>query len=188
VALFEEYRPRIHDGERSPAPSDLVIRPASPADVEGLAELQAAREGGRVPEHASQLGASMDANTATGQGIILVAAIAGSVVGLGKVTHFTPPPVAPRNVAPKGWYLSGLIVAAEYRRRGIGRRMIRSRLDWIARYERWAYYFANVRNLVSMDLHREFGFVELTRDFVYPGVTFEGGEGIIFRAEISLQE
>jgi len=57
-------------------------------------------------------------------------------------------------------------------------------LNWIAQRDRYAYYFANAQNRVSIELHEQFGFMELTQDFTYPGVTFEGGIGILFRVEL----
>lgn len=42
------------------------------------------------------------------------------------------------------------------------------------------FYLTNARNLVSIDLHRAFGFEEHTRDFVFPGAEFHGGTGILF--------
>jgi hypothetical protein len=39
---------------------------------------------------------------------------------------------------------------------------------------------------VSIDLHRDLAFVEVTRDFTFPGVTFEGGSGILFMTALPL--
>jgi len=185
VATFEDYTPRTDRVGRGPATADLTIRPAVPADLGSLADIQAAREGGSMTEHLRRLATSVERNAATGRGIILVGAVGGNPVGLAKVHYFTPPEHSPGNVAPEGWYLSGVIVTPADRRRGIGRRLTAARLDWIAERDTCAYYFVNARNLASIDLHREFGFVEVTRDFAYPGASFEGGLGILFRAEIN---
>jgi len=77
-----------------------------------------------------------------------------------------------------------VIVVPEYRRRSVGRILTQARLDWIAQRDRWAYYFANAQNRVSIELHQQFGFIELTREFSHPWATFEGGIGILFRAEL----
>jgi RimJ/RimL family protein N-acetyltransferase len=45
---------------------------------------------------------------------------------------------------------------------------------------RRAYYVANSVNLASIALHARLGFVELSRDFWYPDVSFTGGEGVLF--------
>ncbi len=77
-----------------------------------------------------------------------------------------------------------MIVDPAHRRRGIAAELTRRRLKWIAERAGEAFYFANARNQVSIDLHARFGFVELTRDFAYPGATFAGGAGILFRADL----
>ena len=82
---------------------------------------------------------------------------------------------------PTGWYLAGVIVAMTARRRGVGRSLTQRRLAWIQARASEAFYFVNARNLASIDLHAAFGFQEVTRDFRVPGVTFSGGERILFR-------
>jgi len=182
VSLFEPYRNRLH-GEDLPAKlTDLGIRPAVSADVSELSRIEAARDGGDPAEFALRLESTL---ASTGHGMILVAQHGESLLGLGKVSYFSPAEDAPANVAPQGWYLSGVVVVPEYRGRGIGRSLTRARLDWIAERDRWAFYFANLRNRVSIELHQEFGFVELTRDFTFPGVTFEGGVGALFRTHLA---
>lgn len=56
------------------------------------------------------------------------------------------------------------------------------RLDWVRGRAEVVYYFANARNGATIDLHRRLGFEEVTRDFAIPGVAFEGGVGVLFRA------
>ena len=53
--------------------------------------------------------------------------------------------------------------------------------DWIGERAAEAWYFANARSEASIALHRRFGFEEVSRRFSFPGLTFEGGEGILFR-------
>jgi hypothetical protein len=43
----------------------------------------------------------------------------------------------------------------------------------------------STRAMASVELHRRLGFEEVTRDFSFPGLTFEGGKGILFRAPIT---
>ena len=73
----------------------------------------------------------------------------------------------------------------EFRRRGIGRNLTQVRLDWIRQRDSRAYYFANIRNQASIDLHRRFSFVEVTRDFIYPSTSFVGGVGALFRVDLN---
>jgi RimJ/RimL family protein N-acetyltransferase len=84
---------------------------------------------------------------------------------------------------PEGWYLLGVIVAPEMRRRGIATELTRFRLDWISQRAGEAFFFANSLNLASIDLHQKLGFVEVQRPFAFPGASFSGGGvGVLFRA------
>jgi ribosomal protein S18 acetylase RimI-like enzyme len=184
VPLFAPYRPELKDRERRPTSADVVIRAAIADDVADLAALEAEREGGDPAEYAAKL-EKLIAASATRKTLALTAQHKSRLVGLAKVTRFAPPPDSPPSIAPAGWYLSGVIVAPDYRRSGIGRRLTHARLTWIAERDHAAYYVSNARNRASIDLHRAFGFIELTRNFSFPGASFEGGIGILFRAELA---
>ena len=41
----------------------------------------------------------------------------------------------------------------------------------------------NATNRASIDLHREFGLHEVTRDFDFPGICFTGGEGVLLAGD-----
>ena len=185
MPVFEQYRRTLDKAERLPAIEDLLIRPALLTDATELGRIEAVREGGDAAQYASRLERAIVSLGTASEGLILAAQHSGTLVAIAKVRHFVPSNDAPRNIAPAGWYLSGVIVVPEYRRRGIARHLTEARLDWIAQRDQWAYYFSNVRNRVSIELHQQFGFVELTRDFTYPGAMFEGGIGVLFRAELS---
>ncbi|MCA9752758.1 MAG: GNAT family N-acetyltransferase [Gemmatimonadetes bacterium] len=180
--LFEEYRPE-RPSDAAPVLADLRIRPAVPADAPALGALEASREGGDPAARARDVEHSIHAAATDHRTLILVAEHERHLLALAKARHFLPPAASPPSVAPPGWYLSGVIVSPEWRRRGIGRALTRARLDRIAEHASVVYYFANARNRVSIELHRPFGFKEVTRDFTFPGVTFEGGVGMLFRAD-----
>lgn len=81
--------------------------------------------------------------------------------------------------APYGWYLTGLMIHPDYRRKGIGRYLTSWRIEKIRAISDKAYYFTNIDNIASVKLHQELGFQEKTRDFQIPGVEFSG-EGVLF--------
>lgn len=115
---------------------------------------------------------------------LLVAEAAGAIIGYGRARLFMPASDAPADTAPRGYYLTGMYVSPDHRRLGAGTALVRSRLDWISERDADAWYFANARNVGSIELHRRFGFEEVTRAFSFPGLTFDGGEGILFRARL----
>jgi len=112
---------------------------------------------------------------------LVVAEHAGAVIGYGRAMRFVPDADAPTDIAPSGYYLIGLVVHSEHRRRGVAAALTRARLDWISNQADEAWYFANARNAPSIALHASFGFEEVTRSFFYPRVDFDRGEGILFR-------
>ena len=63
--------------------------------------------------------------------------------------------------------------------------MTQARLSWIAERAPEAWYFTNRLNHASRRLHEELGFREITREFVYPGVQFGGGVGILCSVRLS---
>ena len=113
-----------------------------------------------------------------------VAAADGTIVGYGRAALFLPAADAPADTAPRGHYLMGMFVRPDHRRMGVGTALTKARLAWIRRHDDQAWYFANAANLASIELHRRLGFREVTRTFSFPGVSFDGGDGVLFRAEL----
>jgi ribosomal protein S18 acetylase RimI-like enzyme len=115
---------------------------------------------------------------------LVVAESNATIVGYGRARLFEPGAEAPPDTAPAGYYLTGVFVAPEHRRRGIGLALTKARLDWIGRRASEAWFFAHAGNVASIDLHRLLGFEEVSRRFSFPGLAFEGGEGVLFRLEL----
>lgn len=64
---------------------------------------------------------------------------------------------------------------------GLGRALTVARLDWFRARADSAWYFASSANQSSIGLHPGFGLEEVQRALTILGVTFEAGEGILFR-------
>jgi len=111
---------------------------------------------------------------------LVVAETGRGIAGYGRARLFEPEPGSSPDAAPPGYYLTGVFVCPDVRRAGIGAALTQARLDWIGERAEHAWFFANARNTASIGLHRRFGFEEVTRDFSFPGLRFEGGEGILF--------
>jgi len=166
MSLFEEHHPdapRLHR-------LDVAVRPARAEDLDALAALRAQRENEPVAQSRAALERKF-----RGDGLFLAAEHGGECVA------YASAGMGPGGRgAPAGWYLTGVVVAPAWRRRGVAAALTRARLEWLAARTDRVYYFANARNRVSIALHESFGFVEKTRAFTIPGVTFQGGEGILF--------
>ena len=85
--------------------------------------------------------------------------------------------------APDGWYLSGVVVSQGFRRRGLGRRLTQSRIDWALGRGGAVHYVVAAGNRASRTLHASLGFREVTADFTLPGVLFGNDDGILYRLE-----
>jgi ribosomal protein S18 acetylase RimI-like enzyme len=117
--------------------------------------------------------------------LLVVAEANGGIAGYGRARLFEPAPDAPADSAPRGYYLTGIFVLRAERSRGIGTALTQARLDWVCRRSAEAWFFANARNNASIELHRRLGFEEITRRFSFPGLTFDGGEGVLFRRRLA---
>jgi ribosomal protein S18 acetylase RimI-like enzyme len=141
----------------------VSCRPADEADIERITALQSAA----YPN---------DPHKPIGPQLpnLYVAQADEDVVGYGRLRYH-------RKATPPGHYLGGVVVDPQWRRHGIGTDLTRCRIEvaWAAGAQ-IIYYFANSRNEASIAMHRGFGFTELERPFEFPGVTFEGGVGVLF--------
>ncbi|HET9345536.1 MAG TPA: GNAT family N-acetyltransferase [Candidatus Limnocylindrales bacterium] len=169
------------DGDGDSGLEDVVIRPAVAADCRGVAAI--VRERDSVP--LADARAHCERDVAGADRLLLVASVGGELAGFARAARWQQPPRAPDNTAPSGWYLLGVVVRDRWRRRGLALELTRRRLDWIRERADEAYYFSNARNRVSIDLHEQLGFVEVTRDFAFPDASFESGEGVLFRVDLA---
>ncbi len=184
MARFAQYDPNGGEKPKLDTARDLTLRPPIRDDVEALARLSWQREGGELDDHRRNTQRAVGVSLRSPERVFLVAEHQGAIVGYAKARLHRQAEDEPPNAAPEGWYLSGLVVDETCRRRGVGAALTQARLVRIAEHAPAAYYFANENNQASIKLHARFGFQELTRDFVYPRLTFEGGVGVLYRASL----
>ncbi|MES1175870.1 MAG: GNAT family N-acetyltransferase [Myxococcales bacterium] len=155
-----------------------MIRPLRVADLQAAAGIIAVCAEGDV---AHQL-ALLERRLARGKpdDALIVAELCGELVGVGRVSYFEPAEEAPQNAAPSGYYLLGVNVAPQHRRRGVGRALTEARLDWIKKRAPVAWFFTAASNEASIRLHEGFGFRRNTSDFWFPTVDFGEAGGILF--------
>lgn len=185
AGLFEEFDEVDGAPDVSGLSGRFMIRPARIQDVDALGGISAEREGGDAQTHSAAFKRAIEDDRIGHSLLILVAELGSDITGFGKVQHISREPGADAGALPEGWYLTGIVVDPRFRRRGIGFRLTGERLRWIAERSRSAYYFANARNRVSVALHRRFGFVEVARGTGFADVSFVGGEGILFHADLA---
>lgn len=147
-------------------------------DVEDVARLAQDVYGGNVGEWRDSLSRSLSRRNS----LLVVARCHAVVIGYGKASICEP--INAEDQAPAGYYLTGLIVDSAWRRRGIGAELTRWRLSWIWSHGQPAWFFANARNKASIDLHVGLGFIEVSRAASYLGEPFDGGSGVLMRADL----
>ena len=181
--MFAPYAPKRVGELVTSLPAGFGVRPCTAHDLAAIASIVAQRSSTTFESCLKSVQEQFRTDTECGN-LTLTAAIAGTVVGFGRARRLEAPTDGAGAVS-SGWYLLGVIVKPEFRRRGIASELIRLRLAWIGTRADVAFYFANSLNLATIDLHRKFGFVEVRRPFAFPGAQFSGGGvGVLFRVPL----
>ncbi|WP_448058426.1 N-acetyltransferase family protein [Cellulomonas hominis] len=169
MPLFADYRPDV----RGSVDARVLVRGAVPADVPGIVGVAATRSAPRAG-FSGLVGTWVldDART------VLVAEADRAVVGWAMVDRWSG-----HDDAPDGWYVSALTVHPGQRRRGIGDRLLAGLMTWAWERTTVLRSVVNAGNLPSVELHRRRGFREAARSATFAGITFEGGTGVLLRAD-----
>jgi aminoglycoside 6'-N-acetyltransferase I len=152
---------------------DARLRPATHQDVDGLLAFDMTV----VVRTRDDWNTAID-KAVRGERLLLVAEVDGVIAAFGQAHHLDEHAI---DSAPPGWYLTGVTVLPAYRRAGLARRLTTARLDWISERADETWYFANAQNAASIRLHEALGFSEVSRAPAIHGVSFDGGEGVLFR-------
>ncbi|HIW62636.1 MAG TPA: GNAT family N-acetyltransferase [Candidatus Stackebrandtia excrementipullorum] len=160
----------------------VAVRPSTdPKDLIACARLSA----GYNDEDVHSALVSAQKHVAKPRNALFIAVSARTeIVGYARVSWVNRPPDAPDDAVPSGYYLGGMVVDERYRRRGIGSRLTRERMKFIAQRSADVWYLVNRDNKASIDLHDEYGFHEATRRFSFPGVVLDGPGGILCHARV----
>lgn len=185
VPEFAQYDPQAQ--RRPLPPGELCVRAATSADLDALADIAHAREGGDRAAHRQGLESELHRHATTGDALLLAGCVGGRTAAFGRCGCFTPPPAAPANCIPPGWYLTGVVVRSADRRLGLGTALTQARIAWIFERSARVYYFVNSRNAASIALHARLGFREVARDIWTPTRGFDAGIGLLFALDRAAQ-
>lgn len=167
-ALFADHQPDLQG-----TPAEVDVELLDRAHLDACVALAVEREGGPEARWKASLERSLDSSDRA----TLVALIDREVAGYGTVGWLAPSRSDSDSATPDGWYLLGLVVAPQHRRKGVGRLLTAARLGWIAPRSNRVWYFVSSANRASIDLHTELGFQLIATDIKVPGVAFtESGE------------
>jgi len=158
-----------HTGRPVPG---LQVRPATLADVEGIAAINIEIEGWdmRVDEITPLIVGEFN-KIAEGQfrKFVCVAEVNDDIVGYAKLSwvNYTN---LPHDHIPVGWAMTGVNVPSKWRRRYIGHAMTQFRIDWLRSSGAQAvFYWTGTCNDSSKALHARFGFELVASDVLIPG-------------------
>lgn len=158
-----------------PAPVTAELSVASAADIDQLAAIQMRVRGGEIGQWAERIARSISGE----RSVSVVARVGGEIAGYANAAFL---PEHPGDGAPDGYYLTGVTVSPQWRRRGLGRALTRLRMAWVWERDPLVWCFVSARNGSSLGLHAALGFCEVRRAPVLQGVPFEGGTGVLLRA------
>ncbi|WP_331744726.1 GNAT family N-acetyltransferase [Kitasatospora sp. NBC_01300] len=172
---FAAYSP--NPAERH-APVTAVVAEAVEDDVPTLAVMQARARGGSAGEWADRIHRALRSERS--RSLVITAKVSGEAVGYANVAFLPEHAV---DGAPAGYYLTGVTVDPDWRRRGIARLLTLRRMEWVWKSGSAVWCFISARNRASLDLHREVGFDRVAFGASFQGVEFAGGEGWLLRAD-----
>ena len=157
-----EYEPYV---QRTTPRADTAIHvaEAGPDDVAQAAALSLTVAHGPLEVWRARL-----ARDVAEQGrALIVARSDGEVLGYVRVGLVAP---GPDDTAPEGWYLTGLVVAVRWRRRGVGEALVEAACAHAALHADVVWSTYDSENLTSAALHAARGFRVVRRGHVgFPG-------------------
>jgi GNAT superfamily N-acetyltransferase len=158
-----------YEPEKHGRPIAVEVRAATPADADAIARVD--RSAGVEPTEdlAARIRRALG-RIAHGEvrRYSCIALVEGRVVGYGKCAYQEWPETPGSSPVPDGWYLTGVQVLHDHRRRGIGRALTIHRIEWLRERTNTIYYFTGERNAPSMDLHGALGFEIVARGVEIP--------------------
>ncbi len=180
MSRFAPYEP--DSSARHSGAFGFSIRALIADDVEALSTLIAERE--QLDPIQVRLRLRRELHEASPERALFAAVQGTALLGFARVAHWDELRLLSAHPAPPGFYLLGVLVRPDAQRRGVAQALTRARFDWLKGKTHEVFYFANARNRASIALHERFGFERMQGHFELPGVSFEGGEGQLFRAPV----
>lgn len=131
------------------------IREATLSDIPACAALIAAHESGEAKHWQERFEVDLD----NPRRKFLVASFNDEIVGYGHIVLHERV-ILDEAEGPSGYFLSGLLVAPEHRRGGIGSQLTGARIDLLRPETDLIYYYADPENEATISMHARLGFEE----------------------------
>ena len=170
------HRSPYDPGARGIPLEGIEVRAATPADAGAIARIDAEWLSRDVDELESVIARDLVSVSRDEERYVCVAFVRQKILGYGKCAFLRWSGQEDPDL-PDGWYLTGVTVAREARRQGIGRALIAHRLEWLAARAEEVYFNTGESNRPSQDLHAPFGF-EIVKSGFRTGVGAIPGEPV----------
>lgn len=117
---------------------------------------------------------------------LYVVELQSQIVGLCRFFHSDGLPANKKmHDAPSGWYGTGILVAKQFRRQRIAQFLTYQRIQILKAMEVKEFYsVVDTKNLTSMKMHQEFGFIEVARGEGFLQFSFKDSIGCLFKLTI----
>ena len=171
MTIFEKYNPAA----TSKNLYNISVRLASLIDALPIAQIIAKLTSTDINRCVESIETSLQKSNF----ITIIAEYNSEIVGYSKIVY------CEKEDAPKGWYVGGILVQPNFRRRGVGEKLTEKLIEIAKSKTDTLYSFINAQNKSSITLHEKLGFVEFDRRSSIMGVTFEGGVGIFLKKSLN---
>ena len=152
---------------------NVDIREATIADIPVCAAMIATQESGEVKYWQERFETDLTNPRRT----FLVASFNDEVVGYGH-TVLHDRVIVDEASGPSGYFLSGLLVAPDHRRGGIGSQLTGARIDLLRPQTNLIYYYADPENEETISMHARLGFEK------FRSMTRFGKQFALFRLDL----
>lgn len=185
MSEMADFQPRPPGVRATAPPGDLSVRLASVEDAGDIAAISAEREGLNAVAIQLRVEAELALPLFGEYLAVWVAKSKGTVLGFGRARFDDQAEGTGPRAVPTGWYLMGVVVRPDWRRRGIARALLAARLSWVAERTDRAYSVTSEYNRASQALLHSVGFRTVQRDVTHPRITFNKGVGLLLAADLS---
>jgi|TARA_B100000315_G_C14524873_1_gene563326 ribosomal protein S18 acetylase RimI-like enzyme len=161
--------------------NDIIIREANTNDAQEVSRIVYERNGNPLDEIIDIVLTDIETiRSNKKKAIALVICINQKIIAFSKCIHSEYFKRSNYTNLPKGWYLCDLKVMEKYRTNGIGKLLTLYRLNWISRRANKAFYYSNIENKASINLHTSIGFKKVNHSIRVLGSCYSNNIGSLY--------
>lgn len=165
-------------------PMSIIVREVAKSDATGIAQNISLRPQSEIDYTTKLISQEIEALETNPNSKIFVACVNNEVVGFARCSYISSTSDG-KFPSPPGWYGLGIIVNKSFRKQGVARALSSYRLQWLKSMGvEYFYSFTNSENLVSLQMHKAFGFEKVMTSSGFLTVNYTTGTGVLFRIKV----